>query len=322
MTKPRHSDAGHGWINKRFAKIEKTIREQNAAKRLQAATIGSGGITVRDGGGILVEDGGDFISRYPDSVGGGEATRFGPLRSMDAAAAGYVLQLLDETGSQVFYAVRNYPTPDFPSGLSAIGGTADQIDYVAKMAVSLYRGDLAGTYSYIALAPDGARVSAPEGVYLDGASNGVMVQHGTTSAAANCFIDPTTGRLWRTTSSDRFKQDATEAPVDVDAALALIPRRFRRKDEVVELGDAAPWYVGFIAEEAAALGLDDWVTCDESGPESFAYSTWGVALQAVARRHQQRINEHQQRINEQQQQIDDLTAQIEDLTARLEALGT
>lgn len=296
----RRTDVDAGRVNREFKAVWKAIRESNAAKRLQAATIGKGGITVKDGGGVSIRQGGTLNATYPDEVGGGEAVRMGPLRTSESTAPGYGVQVLSEDGGLVWYAVRNYPTTDFPDGLSAVGGTSDYLSPRVKLAATITRVDLGGGIAYVSLDPGGAYLAAPEGVHLDGGANGVMLQHGTTSSAANTYIDGD-GRIWRTTSSGRYKQDTADAAVDVEAALQLIPRRFRRKDEVAELGDAAPWYVGFIAEEAAELGLDDWVTCDDTGPEAFAYSTWGVALQAIARK--------------QQQQIDALSARLDALEA-------
>lgn len=132
------------------------------------------------------------------------------------------------------------------------------------------------------------------------AQGGTYITHTVTGAAANCVIG-TTGLIRRSTSSARYKTDITPATVNVDAVLALEPRWFRARDEVTELGDAAPTYIGFIAEDAHDLGLTDWVEYDEQNrPEAFNYATWCVALQAVVRH--------------QQEQIDTLTNHIRDLT--------
>lgn len=48
---------GNGYLMRRFADIERQIREMRADRRLESASIGSGGLTVK-GGSITVKDGG------------------------------------------------------------------------------------------------------------------------------------------------------------------------------------------------------------------------------------------------------------------------
>ena len=140
-------------------------------------------------------------------------------------------------------------------------------------------------------------------------SSGVMVEVdtgtlqlvgiSTTANGANLYLDPNTLAVSRSTSSRRYKQDIADAGLDPAALLELAPRRFRSKAEVEELGDEAPEHVGFIAEEAADLGLDEFVTVDDAGPEAFSYAGYVVGLQAIVRH--------------QAQQIADLTARLERL---------
>lgn len=118
----------------------------------------------------------------------------------------------------------------------------------------------------------------------------------TTTSAANMVIFNTTGEVKRSTSSRRYKRDIAPAEVDVEAALKLIPRAFRSKAEVESEGDEAPLRVGFIAEEAADLGLAQWVDYDKDGPESFSYPLWVVALQAIVRDQQARIEALEARV--------------------------
>lgn len=51
--RPKTSMVDAGWIRRELREIKRQLRESNAAKRLQAATIGSGGLTV-DGGLVKV----------------------------------------------------------------------------------------------------------------------------------------------------------------------------------------------------------------------------------------------------------------------------
>lgn len=60
----RHSDTDLGWINRRFADLQKQLNELRSEKRLQAATISEGGLTIDKGGQIrLVAADGTTIFR-------------------------------------------------------------------------------------------------------------------------------------------------------------------------------------------------------------------------------------------------------------------
>lgn len=206
-----------------------------------------------------------------------------------------------------------------PAGgiLEAIGGVIRTVGTLRR--TQLRDGALEGefddadgnTLHTMSLGMEGAgstvfRSSGP--MRLEPAGSDLSVVVGTTASAANAVIDATTGAVTRSTSSLRYKCEVTDATIDTAAVLALTPRSFCRLDEADRLGMDAPKYVGFIAEEAAALGLDAWVTSDAEGPESFSYSTWAVALHAVTR--------------DLHAQVQSLTTTVADLESRLAALET
>lgn len=56
-----HSDQRPGWINRRLTNLERKVRELSAARRLEAATVGRGGITVKGGDIFLEDEGGATI---------------------------------------------------------------------------------------------------------------------------------------------------------------------------------------------------------------------------------------------------------------------
>lgn len=269
--KARHTDTDPGWINRKFARLEKMIRESAAAKRLQAATIGFGGLTVKDGGKIQV--------LYPD---GRLAFSLASSLIGDVGQKVTMFQMLREDGASNIFTVWRIAAGSsdaLPAGYSNISAGVNTLQ-------------MAATDQLLLGGPDSAVIVAQTGSsLLLSSANGVAINHTTTASAANCYIDPATFVIYRVSSSRRYKQDEADAEIDVDVVLQLVPREFRRRDEVEELGDEAPTYVGFIAEEAADLGLDHWVTSDDEGPESFAYANWPVALQAVARHQAQEISE-------------------------------
>lgn len=143
------------------------------------------------------------------------------------------------------------------------------------------------------------------------ATNNLGFQGPTTgSFTANVNWNSASGNFRINTSSRRFKENIEDADLDTAKILALRPRSFERNDE--EDGEGNPVrtghrYVGFIAEEAADLGLEEFVVRDAEGvPWSFAYDYWAVAQQAV--------------IREQAQQITSLQQTVADLAARLDRL--
>ena len=122
----------------------------------------------------------------------------------------------------------------------------------------------------------------------------------TGSYSANMNWDAAGGQLRVNTSAQRFKRNIQPLPAGVaipEVLLELEPRMFQRIEDEVDADGLPvaeadrPWYVGFVAEEAAALGLEHWVIRDDSGdPFSFAYDYWVVALQAIARAQAARID--------------------------------
>lgn len=84
-------------------------------------------------------------------------------------------------------------------------------------------------------------------------------------------------------SSERYKQDIAPYSVDIDKLLLLEPVSFRYKQSVSELGNAADVAHGFIAEQAAEIGLTEFVDfeLDEEGnprPDNFRYIDFTAAL--------------------------------------------
>lgn len=111
-------------------------------------------------------------------------------------------------------------------------------------------------------------------------------QFSTTSNAANVFMTGG-GRLQRVTSSKRYKSHVKALSVNVDRLLALEPKTFRSKHP----SEKGQRQVGFIAEDAADLGLEDWVEVADGVVEAFDYGKWVVALQAIARHHADQLDE-------------------------------
>lgn len=113
--------------------------------------------------------------------------------------------------------------------------------------------------------------NAGTGVVLRRGTGGVWIEHTTTSAGANCYIE-TTGTIQRSTSSRRYKQDIEDTKVDRDAVLNMRPRTWRDKQQVEADPDTDKRYIGYIAEELDELGLSQFILYDDEGrPDAISY---------------------------------------------------
>jgi len=111
------------------------------------------------------------------------------------------------------------------------------------------------------------------------------------SSTTGASID-NTGKVIRTPSSERYKQDIEPLNVNYDDLLSLEPKRFKFKSEASENEDAR-YYAGFIAEEIAETSLTDFVsyTIDEDGnkiPDGVYYAELSAAL-LTALKHQDQL---------------------------------
>src|SRR5210317_412479 len=123
----------------------------------------------------------------------------------------------------------------------------------------------------------------------------------TVSFGANLWIN-SSGVLYRTTSSLRYKENIQDMTFGLSEVLALRPVTFEQKNE-----NTGRKFGGFIAEEVHEAGLVDFVEYNEENePDAISYGNM-VSLLTKA-------------IQEQQAIIDSQASAIADLTARLEAL--
>lgn len=277
-----------------------------ASLRRKQLSVTEGDFVVTGGGGVYIREGGKLVATYPT---GEPAVYYGPITPNNGVES-YGLAVVDKAGNVIFAAFAD------PDG----GDTVKTVQCDAKL-LSL-SGD------NIIIGPDaggGTLVMDPTSMSVQNFNGDVNIvstgrtnvnaggyfhiqQIPTTASAPNAYLSTiasTYGRLAISTSSRRYKENIVPLGIDPETVLALEPKTFTRKDEADQ--DNPPIYPGFIAEEAADLGLHGWVTPDQDGkPEQFAYATWCVAQQVVLR--------------QQADQIKTLNTQVADLTARLEKL--
>lgn len=135
-----------------------------------------------------------------------------------------------------------------------------------------------------------AGISADIPVHLTTTTNDVRIDHTTTASAANAFLDSVTKRIYRSTSSLRYKQDVETIHIDPKRVLGMVGKTWRDRNQVAEDPETEQRHVGFIAEELHDLGLTEFVVYDTDGePEAIAYDRLSVALLAVLKDHDARI---------------------------------
>lgn len=169
---------------------------------------------------------------------------------------------------------------------------------------------LTGATSSLVLGPntilDGGSsitLNADSSLFLepDGYVTSTRTYSNTSSGSANVYIDGN-GRLFRSTSSRRYKDEIEDAP-ESNELLRVRPRTWKDKNR--GKGDERRHF-GVIAEELHELGLTHLVSYVDGEPEAVAYDRIAVALIPALRRQAVVVN--------------NLRDRVEALEARLTAL--
>jgi hypothetical protein len=120
----------------------------------------------------------------------------------------------------------------------------------------------------------------------------IHVGHTTTGSAANCYIDGT-GRIFRSTSSLKYKKDIENLDVDLENYKKLRPVRYKSK--IVEDDDRS--FIGFIAEEIDELGYHEFVNYDKDGnPDGLGYGNFTSLNTAVIQKLLKRVEELEKKV--------------------------
>lgn len=321
----RTSSTPMGPLVNRLRGLEGRLRDQETSSPLQSASISSGGLTVKDGGNINVRDGG-AITGWSENGEGYARMAGGRLEFTYAnlEVPGRLSGTLGPTGrtslnlspprtlgdSDPTQLILEGPSPANEGGAwlysnGQIHERAVRECFVESTAAGAYfRGQ---TSVNLAALAGPAFISATGQVQITSGEGLVFVSHQTTGAAANCLIT-NNGAIYRSTSSRRYKQDIEDAVIDPAAVLQLRPRTWRDRLEVAADPTTTQRYIGFIAEELDELGLNEFVTYDEDGPESISYDRLAAALIPVVRT--------------QQEQLDDLQRQVDELRALVAGIPT
>lgn len=318
-----------GWVNRKFHELERKIEALRSERRAASTTVsegdfvvsGGGSIRIQDNGDLVVEDNGHLSAEYGDGV---TAVYFGGTIS-GGSPFGTGLLLQDAAGAAALWLIEK----DEGTFEIVLGPSTNRAAFLRAYAAGEIRLD--SSAQAIVRGETGAVVDAGATgqVQLGLGSAGCFLGHGTTSSAANAYIDPN-GFFGRVTSSRRYKEDIRDVPVDaamIGSIFEMRPRTWRDKSTDPERDKENPTrgrrHIGFIAEELHDLGLRPFVVYDEEGrPDAIQYDRLCVALLAALQWLRARLKDERARIDAlevqvaaQQQQITDLAAQVASLTS-------
>ena len=139
-------------------------------------------------------------------------------------------------------------------------------------------------------------------VYAGGSGGNIynIKAYTTVPSSSKAMYVGASGAIGVLSSNRESKQGIEPAIFDVAKILAIEPKTFKYKREVIEFGDEAPTKSGLIAEDLIDAGLSYFVEYNGDGSVSgISYATYVTALQYVVR---------------------DQASKIADLTSRIEAL--
>lgn len=229
------------------------------------------------GAGVLRMTTGDAGEAHPMSGGTGGTDE---LQVTGLGPAGLACGALPMTGTtRRFVTELNAPRQS---------GTLPALKVARVRAITTYNTSSAVTTAKV-------RVYAPDGADFDGMITTPGEIHGgelwsdafpTVANAANMWMGGS-GRIYKTTSSLRYKENVQPFDLSTETLLALEPVTFTSKGD-----DSGRRFPGVIAEQAHEAGLGLWVDYnDEGAPDGFGYGTYVIALLAVAKRQQAQIDE-------------------------------
>jgi hypothetical protein len=313
MIDNRGIDTDPGWVNRKLHELQDQINALRSERRAAATEVtdgdftisGGGSVRVRDGGGMEVEDGGSLRATYPNDA---TAAYFGGLFTTGSSTPwGRGLLVVASDGHSAFWVGEKTD-----GSFEFIAGTTEHPASVIDLRASgqaLMRGETGAVI----------QAGAAGQVQIGLGSAGCFLGHGTTSSAANAYIDAN-GFFARVISSRRHKDEIRDANIDPLAVLQLRGRTWRDKPRADDADNPTRGrrHIGFIAEELHDLGLTAFVTYDQAGrPDAIQYDRLSVALLAALKwlRDQtktvrDRVEALEAQVATQQQQLDDLAAQL------------
>lgn len=278
-----------GDILREVAQLKRDVRTLQTARRLEAASIGAGGLTVKGGQIVILDAGGNETMRLStdglslegllEVTGDG-----GVLRAADVGSNRYVLtqagglEFGTVSPSAALAFMRWSPVFDslqFESNnfsvlsdgqifLQATGDSSMSLTTNAEIGVSV-------DTRYVASVTGTSFVQAEGQIQLISGADQVFISHGT-GTGTNAVWSVGSDLLVAETSARRFKTDIRDFHPPSRSIFDLKPRTWRDRGEVEKYADTDRWQIGYVAEELDDIGLGAFVNYDEDGaPFSIAY---------------------------------------------------
>jgi len=222
----------------------------------------------------------------------------------------------------------NEITLNATTSYAAVGEVIFNNDFgnmVANMRATNYGSNEVTIAAYVSGTTKGDQLILASNRFYLGRSSGSFVEEGTggtagflrlyglngiilvslttiTGVSSNTYVNPTTNRIYRVTSSRRYKTNIEDYTKGIEDLQKLRPVTFVDINSAENGNDKL--YSGFIAEEVHDAGLEEYVEYNENNePESVHYQNM-VALLTKA-------------VQEQQAQIEKLTQEIEELKTKI-----
>ncbi len=296
---------------------------------LENAAVGKGGLTLKDSGALtMLDEAGQMITQMRS----GAASYYDP--STDGRVTIY-------KGRVYFWDVGG------EEGDTAVAGQIMVDQGAGRNVMRLFPPHLAGALLDTSFTMRG-RTDEQTGMawlYTDGdwlqevdglaSTRAASIILNTTGGELGIYGLPTTsggyllrynqvGGKWTMaldSSSERYKTDIE--PVEADYAQTVLqwePMWFRMREEVAAEGDAAPRYLGFIAEQIDELTPEVVVHDEQGRPDALNKADMVAGLHVLARVQQGRLDAAQQQADADHKRLLSLQAKVEAQSQEIAAL--
>lgn len=327
-----------------IAQCERLLAEVASSERtLGSATIDRGDLTIRGGGNVLMLDEDDaLLTKFSR----GRASFFDPATGGRTDLYKGRIYLWDSDGGDGDPAGAGQVVVDQGAGRNLLrlfppheSGTGLENSITIRGKSSSQTGMVwVYTDGSVLLNPDVSASITSKTIQLNTTGEEMPI-YGlpTTSAGSNLHLG-TVGGKWTMayiTSSQRYKQDIKDAPIDPAAALSWKPKVWRDISEVRAIGDQAKTHIGFIAEDVEKVSPEFVVHDDQGRPDSLNYDRMVAGVVATIQAQEKRAAEDraktialEAKVNAQSQEIAALKdanaaigLRLDKVTAALKKLG-
>jgi hypothetical protein len=245
---------GADYFSRTLRDQDRAAKEQAAARLLDASTIGNGGVLTCDGS--LIVNGSLTV----------------PAGSLNTAAS---------IGAGTFIT----------AGTSITAGTQVNANSLSISTNAVIGGALGvtGALNAASLSTTGD-VSASGRVISQGIVTSPGTKANTVTVGYSAVYADSSGNFGANTSSRRFKTNIEAVEYDLDGLLALLQYKYQRHTDVLEMGAAAPWQQGMMAEDVEAVAPAHVWRDEENLVEGIRYEELvGPIIAAVRREREERL---------------------------------